>query len=194
MGELFYQDDLHQYRHGSPDGPILPSVTRIIDAPHDFFTPDDALRGTRRHKAVELWIQGTLDQETLADEYKPYLEAWIRFEEETGFIVKETEKLVHHDLHLYAGRIDLIGTFPGDAVDTLIDIKTGVYAPYAALQTAAYAGCLPGFHKRFVLQLKADGKYKMWLHSDRQNWVEFVTLLNCKRVRAKYNLDPTESK
>jgi hypothetical protein len=187
--DLFYSSELHQYRHGDPvTGQILPGCTSIINAPKDFINEDDLIRGSRRHKAIELFIKCVLDEDTLAEEYKPYLEGYKLFALETGFVCTGSEIIVHSDTYLFAATIDLWGKFPCDTVDSIGDIKTGSYPSWCPVQTGSHALCIKQYVKRFGLHLKADGKYKLHQHNDRQNGNEFLALLNAKRVRDKYNI------
>jgi hypothetical protein len=92
-----------------------------------------------------------------------YVNAWIKFKEETKFKAELIEHSVFNETRRYRGTLDRVGKF-GDGRDrVLIDIKSGIAAEWVRLQTAAYAACLdrPETILRYGLQLKKDGTYKL---------------------------------
>lgn len=95
------------------DGKFLPSVTQILRK--EGFCPDLSFidpwylqRGSYVHKVTELWDMGTLDEEALSDDLKPYLESYIKAYDECGFKIIDIEKKLYHPTWKYAGIIDRI--------------------------------------------------------------------------------------
>jgi len=166
------------------DGVRLPSVTQVLsemgfygDAAA-YFTEYSRDRGTYVHKAIQLYEDGELDEESLDPVIRPYLKAWKQFKHDSGFIVSASEKAMASVTYQFAGTVDLLGTFE-DTTCAIIDIKTGAVGPVVGLQLAAYE-ILEGTHgrKRFALQLKEDGKYKLHQFTNRQDRQIFLSALS----------------
>src|SRR5882724_680696 len=51
----------------------------------------DLWMGKCRHAAVELWVKGTLDLTSLHEEIRPSLEAFLDFQQKTGFVPTHSE-------------------------------------------------------------------------------------------------------
>lgn len=158
-------------------GKRLPNVTSIL-SPLSVYAgvPQSVLdaaaqRGNDVHKACELVLWDLLDEESLSDEYKGYVEGFKKFLIETRFQAEQIEERVHHKTLLYAGTLDMGGLLPNGKKlrRALIDIKTTFKLLDAVgPQTAAYAEAWNSqkekdehFVERFGLQLKPDGTYKM---------------------------------
>lgn len=92
-----------------------------------------------------------------------YASAWIEFKKQTGFQPDLIEEPVVNDIRRFRGTLDRTGTFPHIKNKILLDIKSGVIAKWVALQTAAYASCLPEpeSFRRFGIALAGNGKYKL---------------------------------
>jgi len=176
MPDFIYNDPQHLY---TLDGRPLPSTTGILKAEgfidDAWFTEDARLRGTYVHLACHLYDKGTLDIDTLDDALRPYLDGYIRFKEETGFQVIESEIPHYHPQYLYAGTPDKIGMMNG--TDTLVDLKSGIIQPWCALQTASYEMFFNRPMKRFGVQLTDDGKYKIVPFPDRTDRNIFLSAL-----------------
>src|SRR5690606_20318453 len=95
MDDLIFEPDNHEYRHR---GVVVPSVTQILGSLVDMSAiPQDKLeyaraRGQAVHLACELYDQDDLDMASLDEVIVPYLEAWIKFKKEAGFIVSSIEQ------------------------------------------------------------------------------------------------------
>lgn len=152
------------------DGKRWPSVTQLLRefqlVDDTWFTPEAAERGTFVAKAVALDIANNLDESTLDDELRGYVEAARRFRHETAFLVRGCEEVVSCPAYKFAGRIDLRGFFAGAAFlrPALLDMKTGAFAPWMHIQTALYAMCFPTPHETGIVLLRDDGTYR--LHMD----------------------------
>jgi RecB family exonuclease len=139
-GELHFDEATHTY---TVDGVEYPSVTTIlkdvglIDTSGPWYTDWHRDRGTQVHKALELFDDGDLDEESLDDEIRPYLDAWDRFLTETRCEMMYLERRVVDPELKFAGTIDRIVYWL--CAWWVLDIKTGPHEPWHALQTAAYA-------------------------------------------------------
>jgi hypothetical protein len=130
----------------------LPSVTRIlrgtgfVDDPRSLPGGEGSgarARGLERGRAVHLACQlddeGTLDEETVVSEVKPFLAAFRKFKRDTGStkVIWWERPLTHH-AYGFMGRPDTKRWLRGHR--TLIDVKTGeTYDPASELQLALYA-------------------------------------------------------
>ena len=185
---LTFDDAAHEYRL---NGTVLPSVTKIIqDAGlvDSSKVPDDVLRraqerGTAVHTACELYDRDKLDYASLDPVVWPYLEAWIKFKQQTGFLVKFSETIVY-SRHGYAGRLDRIGMM--NNTPAIIDIKTSkIISQATGVQTAAYLNAchemmITSFakkYKRFAIHLYDDGKYEIEPYDSPQDWPVFLAAL-----------------
>lgn len=181
-----------------PDGVELPSVTTVLKETRliDYsMIPQDVLeaaskRGTAVHLALQFFDEGDLDESSLSDEIRPYLEAYKTFLEQTGFVPAMIEQRVWSPTYRYAGTLDRTGTFPraDGGVDLVcLDFKTGIPMKGHPLQLAAYVACLPEPRKyrRMSLYLKPD----VWtlVEFEAKNYREdlgvFLHALSCQHWR-----------
>jgi hypothetical protein len=168
---LAFDEEKHEYKwHGK----VLPSVTTIlksagiVDAA--WYTEEARIRGTHVHQATHFYDEGDLDRASVRPEITPYLDAYIKFKQDTAFYPVLIEQRVVHSEYKYAGTLDRVGWLNDRLVQ--IDIKSGGIPVWAGLQTKAYEKALEdmmgfGFklerfpEARFALQLTAQGKYKL---------------------------------
>ena len=180
MNGLTFDAEKHEYRF---KGIIVPSVTQIIaDAglygDTRYFTDYNRERGTLVHKVIELHLSGDLDHASIDPVLMPYYEAWLKFENDAEYVSDECECRMVNNIYRFAGTVDHIGYINGHYC--IIDVKTGAYNPAWAIQLAAYELLLKsvGGPKRFSLQLKDDGNYKLTEHKDRQDKNIFLSALS----------------
>ena len=168
------------------NGREMPSVTTILRELDDFSNvPAHRLaaagdRGTRVHTACNLAVLGTLDENTVDYEVRPYLDQFRKFLRESRFAPTLSEFRVYDDKLWYAGTLDLFGDLPGQ-VDVQIDIKSGAVPLSAGPQTAAYAHALHArtgikTRKRYVLDLK-PAKYSLQPLTDPNDMAVFTSAL-----------------
>lgn len=179
-------DNQHVYR---ADGRVVPGVTGIIRAAglmdaHGWNEYARA-RGSAAHKAVELYEQDDLDMASLDPVIAPYLDAWIAFKNQTGFKSETQEQLVFHPAYQYAGTLDMTGHIPGATV--LVDIKTGAYQPWWALQTAAYNAVVKR-RLRLSVELRNDGTYRMTEHTDKRDFQRFLACLTIAGTKSDWGI------
>lgn len=161
----------HRYYYEDVEVPGVSSILKAGNLTNIGFIPKDILErssqfGTAVHKACELYDNGELDEATLDPHLKPYLNAWIKFKADTGFIVEHNEAKVFSKKWFYMGTLDRIG--PIQARRTVVDIKTGLVYPSMAIQLSGYQEAYnEGLAlkdraiDRLVVQLKEDGTYSL---------------------------------
>ena len=200
MSALYFDDAEHRYYL---DGEEIPSVTRILKPLNDFsmIRPEvlqhAADRGTAVHKAIELYVEGTLDELSLCDEIKPYFAGFKKFvaEKHPEFVM--SEQRVYHPGMQYAGAMDLLLNMPSPYI---VDVKnTAAISPSWAIQLCAYQEALlscpdirPNIDSnelnRAVLWLKRNGAYQLVPFAKKdyaKDLALFKTLLNAVHAEAK---------
>ena len=102
MSVLLFDEVSHTYTAG---GVVVPSVTQILAPLNDlsFIGPEvlayKRALGTAVHKATELYDLGELDESSVADVVRPYLDAWIRLRTELQFEILGMDERVFHPAH-----------------------------------------------------------------------------------------------
>lgn len=185
MNGLVFDAERHAYLL---DGREIPSVTQILAAEGiiqgQWYTEEGRTRGEHVHLALRYHDEGRLDEATVSDEIRPYLDAWKRFLADTGFIALEIERPFVHAALRYAGTPDRTGWMDGDRTLSVLDIKTGSPEPWHALQTAAYAvGLGKRTARRWSVYLRPNGAYRLVQHrhlDDINAWLGLVSVHNWK--------------
>lgn len=142
--------------------------------------------GQARHKAVELWVKGTLDLDTLHEDIRPSLEAFLKFQKETGFRPTHSEYKVWNPVYQVATRIDLLGEFP-DGTEVIVELKSGTLAKQTAIQTALQ-DILMGAQKRrkrFGLSIPKTGKPNVVEYNSRDDYSIAISAMNIANWRIK---------
>lgn len=174
---IHFDPEKHLY---TVDGEPFPSVTQILQSEGfvdtAFYTDYGRERGSLAHLCIHYEDTDELDESTVDAALAPYLAAYRRFKRESGFIVSASEVPLASKVYRFAGTPDKFGSFK-DAECALLDIKTGGMEPWAAIQTAAYEILKGSPYKRYGLQLKADGSYKLHPFKDRQDRQIFLAAL-----------------
>lgn len=189
-------DAEHVYRL---DGQVIPGNTTILKdmgiVDTTWYTEDSRARGTYVHAASELIDQNDLHWPDVPSPYKPFLEGWVLFLKESGFITWKSELPVYHSQG-FATTLDRIGILNGRAV--LLEIKTGTVPKWAMLQTAGQMLAARERFKtgeleleafptaRFVVQLSSDGKYRLIPRENEWDECRFITLLQAHQIRAEF--------
>lgn len=147
------------------DGMRYISVTQIIFGMGlygdvaNWFTEESRMRGKYVHQIIAWYLSDELDDYTVDNSLRGYLDAWKRFEVDTGFVPTITEKPLVNDLYLLAGTPDHIGMLNG--IESVIDVKTGGVGPATGLQLAGYELLYGKPLKRLALSLRGSGKYTL---------------------------------
>jgi hypothetical protein len=185
---LAFDKEKHEYRY---KGVRYPSVTQILHAEGfidtKWFTEYACNRGSYVHQIIHWYLTGELDEDTIDPTLRPYLEAWIRFTKDIGFVSEAVEKPFVSDVYRFAGTPDHIGRLNGH--NAVLDVKTGAVQPWTALQLAGYEILIktPSI-ERFSLQLTEEGKYKLQHHKDRQDRQIFLSALACYQWKLNNNI------
>ena len=169
---------------------VVPGVTTVLQPITDYGGIDPAILeyksalGTAVHYATELYDNDDLDFDSLDAALAPYVDGWIKFIADTGFIIELNEHIVYHKRYHYAGMLDRVGLLNDERC--VIDIKcVSVLAPHVGVQLAAYQEAensvrkkVDKITKRFAAQLKPDGTYRLEPYTDRTDFSVFTSLLN----------------
>ena len=192
---LEFDEATHTYRR---DGRRIISVTQALAGFYDWSAvhPDVLAlaqdRGTRVHKATELFDHGTLDWSTVDEEVAPYLDAWARFREERKFKPLFIERRMYHPIYAYAGTMDRAGLIDSDEVPAVLDIKAvSKLSPVTGPQTAAYrelADVQLGFKakRRMAVQLLPNGRYVCEPYRDSLDLPVFLAQVSTFYWRQKH--------
>lgn len=169
----------------------------LIDS--SWFTPEATARGTAVHEATALDDAGDLDEASVHEAVRPYLESWRKFRQECGLSCLAIELPVRHvpfdfetkGIDRIMGREMIAGSFR----PIIIDLKTCA-APSAwhPIQTAAYHMAYtwqakePGIVERGMVYLQADGSAgKLVMHKDRRDlevWKAVLTVAKFKEAHS----------
>lgn len=181
------------------DGQPVPSVTQILAPFYSFehVTPETLEHkrqiGEALHFAIELDIQGDLDENTLHPAVAPYFRGWRKFVRETGFEPIYTELRVGSKKLRYAGTLDLAGRI--ERREVLIDAKTtAALHPAVGPQTAAYLQAVAEMDlldpkaRRYALRLTPEGTYTLDEFKDKTDIHIFTSLLSVRNWMAKHKL------
>lgn len=184
---LVFNCDAHTYHL---DGRRLPSVTEILTACRilDFDgIPPDTLeyarqRGVAVHHAIRLLFEGTLDPRTVRPELEPYLFAFEKFRIATSCVPVMFETPLAHARLGFAGCPDLVCTLYDEPTIVVPDFKAVATLDRGyGVQTAGYKLLLRenghDVRRRYVVQLKGDGTFKLEEHTDAQDEAEFRSAL-----------------
>ena len=176
---LLFDPEKHEYRVNSV---LYPSVTEILSEmgfiDGTWFTEDGRLRGKLTHQIIHWHLTGELDEETIDPILRPYFDAWLQFEKDTGFVPETIEKPFANETYRFAGTPDYIGCLNGH--NAIVDVKTGIVQPWVSLQLAAYE--ILAKHpslERFSLQLTKKGKYRLIQYKDISDRQIFLSALAC---------------
>jgi len=120
-----FDEEKHIY---TVDGEQWSSVTQALKClPDDYahvsreIMQQAAHLGKAVHKAIELDIAQTLDEESLDPIIASYLQAWREFVKRSGFEVLASESIVVSRKYRYCGKLDILGVLNGRYA--LVDLK-----------------------------------------------------------------------
>lgn len=191
--DLGFDEPTHAY---TLNGRRVPSVTQILD-PLQMLEgiPWDVLEaarifGNHVHLGCHLYNLGSLDWDSLDTFLASYIRGYVKFLQETSFLVLASEERVASVRCGYAGTLDLRGIL--NKRKWIVDIKSTATLPRTVgPQTAAYEhayneGSGEKYALRACLHLKPDD-YKFVTVSDKGHRVGdlnlFISALNVHRWR-----------
>lgn len=165
-----FDEVTHRY---TKNGIVIPSVTQILSSAglidDDWYTEESRQRGKAVHIACHYFDENDLDWNSVSPQYLPYVQAHQKFCKDTSIQWTLIEHRIYNPVYNYCGILDREAILNGEPA--IIDLKTGLVNKWVALQTAAYEAGLPPLvnksRKRFALQLKSDGTYKLHPFIDR---------------------------
>lgn len=181
IGHLYHDDT----------GRALDSVTTIIKLELGLYQYGDgsaAERGTAVHRACQYYDEKDLDESSLPENVKPYLNQYKQALGTYKIVVLQNELMRFHPVYLYAGTLDKIVEINGNR--GILDLKTGVECIDHKFQTAAYLDMVKHEHegillKRWGLYLTPDS-HKLIEHADKNDFREFLVLYSSHNIKVKY--------
>lgn len=179
-------DKTHTYH---VDGVVWPGVTQVLASAGlvngQWFTEESRRRGQYVHLMTKLHDLGTLNEDAVSDDMRPYLDAWKRFREESKCEILAVEERVANETYRYAGTLDRRIILAGHHGAGILDLKTGSPESWHAIQTAAYAFTRPDYYRRFALYLGL-GVYKLVEHLNRTDRDIFIAALNIHNWKERH--------
>lgn len=140
---ITFQEDRHLY-HDARGNPV-PSVTYMLRRtgvvePVRPYMRRALLRGRAVHKAIELFLRGTLDLASVDAVVMPYFECFLDWlaKHESQFKRMRPEVIVEHRDLGYCGKADVVAWEPGLGMDAVLDWKTGEEEGWHLTQGALY--------------------------------------------------------
>lgn len=184
-----FSEETHTYLH--EDGRVIPSTTQVIkDAGLISWAGIPAMvlerkrqLGTLVHQVTQLLDQGeNLEDYAIPQEVVPYLNGYINFKNDTGFVPEIIECRMIADLRgmLYGMTPDRTGAL--DGVPHVIELKCGASEhPAWGVQLASYDLGLPkisyGRRARAAIQLGPDFPRNYKIH-DYHDAADYTVWLN----------------
>jgi len=163
MSHIAFNAERHEY---TVDGRAFDSVTQILSGAGlietEWRSEAAMARGRAVHVATHYLDEDDLDPQWMeTSPFAGYVRAWERFKSETQFTPELIEHRVFNAKLGYCGTLDRTGSFAGNPVRALADIKTGPPETWHRIQTAAYAACFekPAAFRRMTIHLQRDGNY-----------------------------------
>ncbi|MDH3376440.1 MAG: hypothetical protein OEQ39_05665 [Gammaproteobacteria bacterium] len=183
-------------------GKAVPRVSTILNSLYSFYgvsreTMDFAAeRGKHIHLATHYIDENDFSYEDADPQIKPYLDAYRQFKYDVRPEWTGIERRVYSAKYGYAGTLDRVGVLHGlrGTPEAVVDIKAvHAISPITALQTAAYEMAdrnnnRMSARKRYALQLKSDGTYKLEKFDDPGDFSVFLCALTMHNWRARNGL------
>ena len=197
-------DEAHH--HYWLDGERLPGVTEVLSDLSMTKRLDPGWlaaareRGKLVHKAIELYNQDDLAEDSVDKSIAGYLTAWKRFCHDYKFKPLMTERIVYSERWRFAGTLDVIGSWQVNKHPRLVlaDAKSGLEDPAHGPQTAAYVEAAVEMEtfdmsrkdlpQRCVVRLQPDGFYRLDRFSDPADWSTFLAALTCWKFKQQHGL------
>jgi len=166
-------------------------VTGMVDS--TFFTPTSATKGTYVHEGTALYDQGQLDETTVSEDIRPYLDGYKRFVDDCSPEWTRIEAVFADEASDVAGTVDRVGTITVQGVPqkVVVDLKTGRggAAPWHPIQLAGYQHLLSRHLSRrgraleaaqvnrYGLYLRGNGKYTLTPYTSPHDMRVFLSAL-----------------
>jgi hypothetical protein len=175
------------------DGKRVLSVTRVLSLADlvDYSAINESVLEAARVRGndVHAWLHGVdtgvLEGLQPDPRIRGYVEGYFRFRDDKRFEVTQVEQVVLNPTYMYAGTLDRTGVMDGSKY--LLDLKcVATVQKESALQTAGYGACLEEPHKRAVLQLMPNGKYRFHPYNDRNDLHDFLSALRVAWCKVRW--------
>ena len=187
MDKFHFDRDTHTYYL---NGNVIMSTTEmlkligIVDT--SYYTDEARDRGTKVHLACQYIAEGDIDENSVDPKIKKYVDAYISFLRDSSFRPVECEKQIYSKVYRYGTTPDQIGMYGDD--QAIVELKTGSMMKWTGLQLAFQAiAKFPNKYfdiKRFGLNLKKNGTYKVEEYTDGNDFVVcfgILAVLNWKK-------------
>ena len=193
-GECIFDKENHKYfNHENIEVPAISNLLKHFGILDDrFYKPGSAQKGTYIHAAIELYLNGTLENYSIDPIALPYLEQFKKWKELSNFEPKYTETHLIHNLG-FGVTPDWIGTMNNKLI--LVEGKTGGVSKWIKLQIAAQKMAIEEVLKEkidqcYYLQLKPDGFVFRDIPSQEsnENASEVEALVKAFWVQKKYGV------
>lgn len=193
---LEYSDKHHKYY---ADGREMISVTQVLNAAglvNKFCMQEEAAwRGSEVHRLCAEDDGQGLDLRKVPKQFRGYLRAWRQYRIDSGFSPVLIEQRIDDHRNGYAGRLDRVGYRHGQAISTVLDIKTtktGAIADYVRFQLVAYGHALRPNHlfERIAVALKPNGTYNVKVFGQldfKNDLVKFLEMLRTVKEKGHAN-------
>lgn len=187
---LTFDEKTHTYRWNDQ---VVPSVTQVIKSAGlmpdmKWIDPWYMERGRLVHLACEMFDEGTLDEDQLDPEIRPYVMAYKGFREANEFEVLEVEKRCYHPSG-YAGQMDRVILWQDRRA--IMDLKCGPKEAWHGLQLAGYAEMDPEATMRIGLHLTKKGRASIEIYKQRSDRVVFQSAVTLWQWKTAHGLPTT---
>jgi len=192
---LSFDVENHKYYWNNKEVPSVSQILKKIGITRDYEQVDEYYRqrGVFVHQAIQYYVKGTLDEESLDGEnVLPYVRAFQDYEQGNRYVARKTEVPLYSEKYGFAGTIDQIGCFDTKyETDGITDLKVTENSDKAAdLQLCGYAvlyhenfGEWPAF--RLALELHGDKTAKpiFYKTNPQKLWEAVMVLYHWKVTR-----------
>lgn len=193
--DLAYTEEGHAYTWKGAPILSITQILRSVGLSPDFRMVNKvelasaATRGSNVHSLTQFFDEDDLGE--VAPEYAGYLDAWIKFRKDTGFIPEIREAMLYHTVFAYGGRPDAAGKLDGKLA--VCEIKTGntpAIDDWVGIQLALQQVLISDIAKypvteRLAVKLMPSGDYNVRRFTDRRDrgiGLAAVTIANYKGV------------
>lgn len=196
--EPFLRESDHTYWIGERQ---VPGVTSIIGHLTGYGDIPPARmevarqKGMAVHSMADMHAKGILDEDALPAWMQPVYVQYQKLLRETGMRVIASEKIVHHKVYGYAGKLDRYVELAHAAEFAFVDFKRSFLAgQVTGIQLAAYKTAYVEQErdqdarkaKRYGLKLNENGPYRMEPYTDESQFQDFLVCLTHHRLKEKY--------
>lgn len=203
--EIQFDSASHTY---AVAGQRVPNVSLVTDALQSYAgVPAAVLKakaelGQAVHYATELDDANDLDDDSLPEATRGYVDAWRAFRRDTGWVTHASEVRIYSAHYRYAGTLDCVGHFDrmkGVSPRRLcvVDKKcTYRLMPAVRAQVAAYAQAYRETFGRavdrvYAVRLNADGTFELAEFNDPTDLSTFLSALAVLAWKERLKLELT---